>query len=249
MEGRFDAAAALGETILVAAAAENSWVAHAAPTQLLAQVDLESGRDVDARTLADRYVKEHEAWLPPHRVDDLAISEDPFPSMLAILRRAGAITPAEHEKQRQAWIDAWNGKVGDAYARFVWVWGYAAAVTTDEEGREAVAALAKAPPLPPFTPQTPADAVLGRTFLRAGDVDRAVPYLERGAHACLSFDASIEQVHAYADLGEARARKGETDKACAAYRVVLDRWGAATPKSITVEAARKAFSALKCPTK
>jgi serine/threonine-protein kinase len=47
-------------------------------------------------------------------------------------------------------------------------------------------------------------------------------------------------------LGEALASAGRRDEACAAYRVVLGRWGHARPRSVTADRARTLAQALGC---
>jgi serine/threonine-protein kinase len=47
-------------------------------------------------------------------------------------------------------------------------------------------------------------------------------------------------------LARALEEKGEIKDACASYRVVLQRWGKARPKSVSADLARKRVEALKC---
>jgi serine/threonine-protein kinase len=51
---------------------------------------------------------------------------------------------------------------------------------------------------------------------------------------------------AHLDLGTALERKGDVAAACAAYRVVIDRWGKAAPPSVSAERARARWAALRC---
>jgi len=82
--------------------------------------------------------------------------------------------------------------------------------------------------------------------LLAGDVDGAIASLERAAASCLALELPFEQTRAQLTLGKALEAKGETARACAAYRAVLARWGRATPRSITAEEARRRSRALLC---
>jgi serine/threonine-protein kinase len=54
-------------------------------------------------------------------------------------------------------------------------------------------------------------------------------------------------MRAHLHLGDALASKGDTASACAAYRVVLDRWGSARPRSVTADQARAHAASLRCP--
>ena len=47
-------------------------------------------------------------------------------------------------------------------------------------------------------------------------------------------------------LGEAMAAQGDVPGACAAYRVVVERWGKAKPKSVTAERAAAGLAELDC---
>jgi serine/threonine-protein kinase len=104
----------------------------------------------------------------------------------------------------------------------------------------------------PFARTAAPNAVIGRLFLLAGQNEDAAPYLERAGSACRTTtgDAVIEAfdiVRAELDLGRAREALGDIPRACAAYGRVLERWGHATPRSVTAEAARSASSRLHCP--
>jgi serine/threonine-protein kinase len=57
----------------------------------------------------------------------------------------------------------------------------------------------------------------------------------------------MEHTRALAWLGHARAAKHDTAGACAAYRVVLERWGNAKPRSVTADDVRKRARALSGP--
>jgi hypothetical protein len=47
-------------------------------------------------------------------------------------------------------------------------------------------------------------------------------------------------------LGDALAAKGDNAGACAAYKVVVDRWAGAKPRSITAEEAKRKAGKLAC---
>ena len=88
---------------------------------------------------------------------------------------------------------------------------------------------------------------LGRTHLLAGMVDDALPELEQSAKKCpFVFGDQLENTRAWFFLGEARAAKGDRQGACAAYGKLLEHWGAAKPRSLTAEKARRRQLALRC---
>jgi serine/threonine-protein kinase len=81
----------------------------------------------------------------------------------------------------------------------------------------------------------------------AGRTDDAVPFLERAVATCLVLDDPVGHTRAWAALARVRDARGDTQGACAAFRVVLDRWGSARPRSVTADAARSRLRALSCP--
>jgi TolA-binding protein len=90
------------------------------------------------------------------------------------------------------------------------------------------------------------DDAFGMTYLLAGKVDEALPYLERAARSCSALDHPLTQTAAHLHLGTALEARGDRPGACAAYRTVLERWGAAKPRSVSAEAARARSRALGC---
>jgi tetratricopeptide (TPR) repeat protein/predicted Ser/Thr protein kinase len=155
------------------------------------------------------------------------------------------------ERWRQAWLDARVAK--GAASGPLWTYGYAATAFTPAE---AVAALAVLPKFVPLTPVPSAantfsdpglpDAFVGHTYLLAGDVDGALPYLKRAAASCALFNSVFSLMHASLDLGKALETKRDKEGACSSYRRVLAQWGHAKPRSVTADEARKRATALGC---
>jgi serine/threonine-protein kinase len=56
----------------------------------------------------------------------------------------------------------------------------------------------------------------------------------------------MEHTRGHLYLGEALEAKGDHDGACAAYKVVRDRWGSAKPASSTGQLATRRSAALGC---
>ena len=90
------------------------------------------------------------------------------------------------------------------------------------------------------------DAVVGHTYLLAGRAAEALPMLTRASASCYGLRFPVEPMRAVRDLGVARAATGDRAGACAALRQVVDRWGHATPRSVTAEDARARLRALGC---
>lgn len=190
-------------------------------------------------------MKRRDAWEPPHRVDDGAIESDPIPLMLGVLAHTGGLDAATFDRRRQDWLRAWEGKTSEAFGHFLWVYAYAIPAETPEEARAALAALPKYAPLPPFLPQTLSVANIGHASLLAGDLDGALPYLRKASTSCMAMYRPIANTRAYAGLGDALGAKKDRAGACAAYQIVLDRWGN-EHRSVTAQAVRTRRSQIRC---
>jgi hypothetical protein len=73
-----------------------------------------------------------------------------------------------------------------------------------------------------------------------------VDSLRRGTATCTRLAEPLTSTHGWLDLGTALERRGDRPAACDAYRVVLDRWGRAKPRSVTADRARQRSVALRC---
>jgi serine/threonine-protein kinase len=227
-------------------AAEPGALAHAQTHLLLMQIYDETGRPKDARRIAESYLARRDAWATPHRVDDRAIWEDPVPAMLGTLAHTGGLTPDELEAKREAWLGAWRAKTSEAYVNYLWIYAYALPTGTAAEAKNALDALSKFSPLPAFTPMSVASAHVGNVFLQAGRFEEAIVPLGRAVASCIALQEPASHTRASLRLGIAREALGQTEGACAAYRLVLDRWGHARPRSISADEARRRAAALGC---
>jgi serine/threonine-protein kinase len=228
-------------------ATDPSAQAHAEAHMLLARIAEEQGHPDRARAVAEAYLARKDAWAPTHRVDNVSIFLDPVPEMLGMLARTGAMTPSEREERRAAWLAAWRAKTSAAYLGDLWITAWAAPAATRQEAQAAIEALSGFGAVPPFNPNLPAQALVGRAYLLAERIDDAVALLRSGSAACTLLAEPMASTRAWADLGGALEAKGDSAGACGAYRVVLDRWGKAKPRSVTADKARARVAALRCP--
>jgi len=229
-----------------ALAGEPGAQAHAEGHALLARIAEETGRPERARAVAEAYLARKDAWAPSHRVDNVSIFLDPIPEMLGILARTGGVSPAQLEEQRSSWLGAWRTKTSAAYLGDLWIAAWAAPASSREQGLAAVGALASFGGVPPFVPNIPAQALVGHAYLLADRLDDAVAALRRGTATCTVLFDPFGNTRGWLDLGSALEAKGDRAGACDAYRVVIDRWGHAKPRSVTAERARARTASLAC---
>jgi tRNA A-37 threonylcarbamoyl transferase component Bud32/tetratricopeptide (TPR) repeat protein len=245
-KGDFASAERHASDVETTLAAEPGALAHAEPQTMLVDVLIEEGRSADARTIAGSFLKRKDAWVTPHRVDDRAIWEDPIPRMLGALAHTGGLAPLELTKQRDEWVRIWREKTSDGYVNYLWIYGFARPTETPAEATDALAALPSYSPLPPFNPTSIAAAFVGKVELLAGNIDDAVPWLEKAQSECVALYEPIAHTRALLDLGHAYEKRGDRGAACISYAKVLARWGAAKPRSVTANDARARSVALGC---
>jgi tetratricopeptide (TPR) repeat protein len=219
---------------------------HARPARMLVQIYDETERADAALAEASDYMKRGAAWSTPPLVSDGTISEDPVPLMLATLARGGAMRPADLEAKQREWVDLWRGKTSGVYVNYLWIYGYALPAESPKEAAGAIAALDAFLPLPPFASRPTAHGFIGKVYLRAGRPQEALPFLRTGAGSCGALSDPIGHTRSLLDLGLALEAEGDKDAACQAYRSVVARWGAAKPRSVTSDKARRRELALRC---
>ena len=245
--GDFAAAEAhLRESERVTGASDPGQVAHAEPLMMLADLYRETNRPELARAVADEYVQKGDVLVTAPLADDGIIGSDPLPRMYSVQLHAGELTREGFEAKRQAWLGQWRKKTSGAYVGFLWVYAYAEAAETRDEANQALAVLPAYAPLPPFTPQSVATGLVGQVYLLAGQETEALPRLQRSAASCTALMEPIGHTRLHLVLGQALEAKADRDGACAAYGVVLQRWGKARPASVSAGKARERSLALGC---
>ncbi len=247
LAGNFTHAEELLTSLLASTGATDSSArSHSLPTSLLIEIYEETDRMPLARKLAEDFLKQTDVWVAPHLADDVSIARDPIPGLLATLRDSGAIGTAEFERQRGRWLDLWRARAAGLYTRYLWIYGYAWPAETPEQATAALAAVGPWSPVPTYAPLSIGLAYVGRAYLLAGRIDEAITMLRSATSACLALEYPLEHTRAYADLGAALEAKGDGRGACAAYQVLLGRWGDAKPRSRTLDRTRRRVAALGC---
>jgi len=152
---------------------------------------------------------------------------------------------AIYVQDRDAWL-ADEERIGQGTPALRWVLAYGEGVRTHDDAVEALRALPKEHPLEDaMSRDVESYATHGFVHLMADDVDGALPFLERAARSCTAIHAPFWQTRANLHWGRALEAKGDTRAACAAYGVVLARWGREA-RSVSASEARTRFTALGC---
>jgi hypothetical protein len=246
LRGDFDAAERAARAHQQAVASDISRAAHGAPARELLELCAEEGRDDDEAAVAADFLRRAAGWMPEPRAEDFALAGDATPEMLEALLRTRRLDAAQYAAKRDAWLGPWRDKLGDLQA-YAWLYAWAARAESPEEARAAVAALADfGGAAPTFIVDSHAFADVGRVFFLAGRGD-ATAWLRTGASACDALDFPMAHTRAQLWYARALAATGDRDGACRAYAVILARWGHATRRSLTAEAARDGLRAAKCP--
>ena len=213
---------------------------------LLADIYVESGRTEEAAAVATDFLNRQDLWLG-------------FTNPLYfqnVLYRAGKLDLASFEAKRAEWLREKDleikaneaGKQGQQRERaFPWIDGYADFVQTKEEAAAAMALLPVYLPLPPATRRNVGREMdLGKVYALLGDRDGAKMFLSRAVAHCGALDYPTPHTRAHYYMGMANEAANDKAGACAAYAVVLARWGDAKPHSVTATKAKERMKVLGC---
>jgi tetratricopeptide (TPR) repeat protein len=244
-QGDFDAGESSARSRIAALHADATLALHGAAAWGLAQILLEEDRVREAGDVAEDFLERRDLWTAGTLNAPLA--QDPTPLLIEVARRAGRLTTAQRDAQRDAWVAQWSA----AFARpnklrALQIAAFVRAVETPQDAADAVQRL---PSLLPIT-ATWYDSgafILGKAYFLAGRPGDALAPLRRAATSCVGLEHPIETARASLMLGQALAATGDADGACAAYRAVLDRWGKAKGRSVTSQEARTSAAKLGCP--
>jgi len=250
LEGDLAEAARRGEAVEALVEPGRAEGDHATAARALALILEEQGRAEEAARVAQRFLERRDAWETDPRTDDRSLERDPTQALISVRLRAGTLTATAAQAQRAARRQWWERRQSalPEVGGFLWIAQHAAGAETPAEARAALESLPRFGGLPPYAllPGMHVDAVVGRTYLLAGRPMEALTALTRAATSCYALRFPVEQMRAVRDLGVAREATGDRAGACEAFKRVVDRWGRATPRSITAEDARARMLALGC---
>ena len=245
LDGDFEAAARLIEAWRTETAEKPDQDRHASPALELAKVYREMGRLKRAGEVADDFTRRMSAWTEPP-LSDWTIAFLPFRLW------AGSISREAFERGRAEWAERFRAKWTAAGRRpdtdldwLTWSNGYGAPAETESEAREAIATMPRElSPVMATGRWMAVDLNRGKTYVLAGEHDKALEPLRRAARSCSALVDPMSFVLARFYLGMALEGTGSVDGARAAYGEVLTHWGKARPKSVTAERAKARLKAL-----
>ena len=243
--GEFARARTLAEKYqaLADATPQASFRDHLRPAEVLIGIARETGDDAQAFRLALDFANRSDTWSKSTQ-GDAGIDGSRAVERQAV--RPGGMAYSEFAARRTAWIDAERRNV--AHPGLTWTYAFASSAETAEEANEALRVLPEYGPLSSFVHYAGIpDAEVGGTYLLAGRVDEAIPYLTKAVATCVAFRHPFVHTRALLQLGDALERKGNAPTACSAYRKVVERWGNAKPRSLSAEKASARITALACP--
>jgi len=195
----------------------------------------EMGDVAKAAAAARSYLARRDGFM------DARLDRDITVVLLATELRAGLLSPADFARKREERVAAQHAAGVPDWR--VWIRSYAAPAWSEAEAKEAMAAFV---PLPLNKPWPPDLADVGRVFFLARRSDDAIAMLDRAVRSCRVASYPMPLTWAAFFLAMAREARGQRAEACAAYQVVLDRWGHATPRSVTAEKALARTTSLGC---
>ena len=239
-QGNFDLALQRGRQwqALIASALDEK--THYVVARILMDTLTEVGDIAGLEHVANDFARQRDAWRQSGYYDHSLTS-------WTTRYRAGTISRSTFTEHRDAWLEHETARPMLVAARGTrWIMAFAEPTVTEADAVEAVSQLPNYMPMADSTTRTPDfDDAIGFTFLLAGRTDEAIHYLRRAASSCAALDQPIAHTVASLHLGQAFEKQRDLGAACAAYEVVVTRWGH-SPKSATARTARNRFAALHC---
>jgi serine/threonine-protein kinase len=211
-----------------------------------AGIGVETGELETARAAAQGLLRGGDPPIPADGADERAVASDLVPRLFETLVRAQAMSSEELGKRRDARARAWLERLEGGWRGHVWLHLHAALAHTPSEALAALGAQRDVAALPSFRRVGLSDADDGRVRFLAGRIDDALPLLRRAAGSCRGLELPMEHVRAHLWLGKSLEARDDRKGACAAYGLVVRRWGEAKPTSTTARAASSRMKAIGC---
>ncbi|WP_437990416.1 protein kinase domain-containing protein [Sorangium sp. So ce145] len=206
---------------------------HADVVRALIDVCLETDRRREAADIAKTCL------------DNYSACAGGSPDLLRVMLHAGLIARAEFQEKVAELLSPSSVQGAADPARSAVVQAYARWIEHPEEAAEAVPVLPMTALMSNQVGQE-VQADVGAVFYLAGMPLHAIPTLRKAVTTCDMLGWPVRYVRSFWFLGQALEQMGEISGACEAYASVIDRWGNASPRSVTAEQARARMKAIAC---
>jgi serine/threonine-protein kinase len=228
---------------------------HLRPAMMSLEALVESGQRARAASLASTFLRRKDVWIAgaPHELRESGAWYFE-PRMLAVLHREGKLNADEMARSlvTAAARPYWDRPADDQRR---WVLSSAIDIESADDARAALRTMPG--PASAFVPTSDFDhdrfaieigaPFVGRALLLAGDIENTIAVLRPATALCGALDNPFVQTRAFLSLGEALEHKGDRFGACAAYKIVVNRWGKAKPRSLSADEAKLHIQKLACP--
>ncbi|WP_394830556.1 protein kinase [Pendulispora rubella] len=255
--GDFREAIALGEELERHIADDAHIEAHLRALRIRLDALLETGKADEAARLAEGFLRRKVAWTNSPLSSDRTETGASYyePNLLGIAVANGLLPPDEWRTAAGAWEHRAQTTSSlmkmNPFETWTLRWGSALG-GTHIDAAEAMKSMPVLPADDPILPTLIAfhagllQAYEGRLRLASGDTSRAASLLDDAARSCQGTDQPFLNTRAHLWLGQAHEKLGRARAACEAYGVVMRRWGASTPGSVSAAEAAKRSRALGC---
>ncbi|WP_394841260.1 serine/threonine-protein kinase [Pendulispora brunnea] len=244
-QGEFAEGARLADELERRLASSPSSESHMRAAMLGVSIAQEIGDDARAGRLAERAMNKMASWVGSEANNGATFRQEPL--LFAAALRGNRLSAQQWRQAGNAWEERTQARL-DPFER--WLLRWAPAVGSGMDAREAMDGM----------PATDVQSSVRSTFenlgvlesnegwlrLEAGDGAAAAPLLESAARTCQSLDYPFVNMRSHLWLGRAKEKLGDVPGACAAYRVVIDQWGASKPPSVTAREAKQRSTSLGC---
>jgi len=245
LNGRFDEAKALARAELDRLGADAPLLERLTASFTLLTIAAETEDRRLVRELSSRILERAAAATPPTPYEAayflLFVGANEYPEENARWEQVRARAFARYTE----YSNAQGANVRPFQRVLPWIVGHAAGASTEERLKRAYEALPSYEPLPPPGMSNEDDLVMGRVLAANGERERGLGHLESVTRSCLVLENPFALARALRVTGEVREAANENEAAGKAYRQLIDRWGRASPRSRSAEAARAALKRMK----
>lgn len=244
LNGRFDRAKVLAQSAVDSLGADAPLLERLTASFRLLTIAAETEDRVLVRKISSGILARASAATPPTPYEAayflLFVGANEYPEQSARWEQVRTIAFARYNENMAA-----QGRNSRPFHRVLpWIVGYAAGASNEQRLKRAYDALPRYEPLPPPGMSNADDLVIGRVLAANGERKRGLGYLRAVTRSCLGLENPFAVARALRVMGELHEAVGEGDAARHAYDQLIQRWGRASPRSRSAEAAKAGLKRL-----